>query len=90
MISYFSGSIAWPCARTILSAPSMASVPELQKKTRCRPLISAELLRQRSLVLVIVEIGGVDQQRGLLADHLDDARMRVAQRVHADAGDKIQ
>ena len=30
------------------------------------------------------------QQRGLVANHLHDARMRVAQRVDADAGDEIQ
>ena len=30
------------------------------------------------------------QQRRLVANHLDDARMRVPQGVHADAGDEVQ
>ena len=30
-----------PCERIIFTAASMASVPELQKKVRCRPLILA-------------------------------------------------
>ena len=40
-ISYLSGAIFRPCERTIFSAPSIASVPELQKKLRCKPLASA-------------------------------------------------
>jgi hypothetical protein len=32
----------------------------------------------------------VDQQPGLLANHRDNPRMRVSQRIHADAGDEIQ
>ena len=47
-------------------------------------------LGQRSLVLVVVEVRRVDQQAGLLADDLHDARMRVAERVDADAGDQVQ
>ena len=49
-----------------------------------------QALRQRTLVLVIVKIGAVDQQAGLLADHLEEARVGVSQRVHADSGDEIQ
>src|SRR3979411_2628728 len=48
------------------------------------------LVRQRSLVLVIVEIRAMDQEGGLLPDHFDDARVSVAERVDADAGDEIQ
>ena len=44
MISYFSGMMARPCECTILSAPSIASVPVLAKKQRCSPLISASRL----------------------------------------------
>src|ERR1035437_3418697 len=47
-------------------------------------------LGQRALVLVIVEIRGMDQQRGLVADDLDQARMGVTQRVDTDAGDEVQ
>ena len=41
MISYFSSRIAVPWARIILMPPSIASAPELQKKLRFNPLISA-------------------------------------------------
>ena len=33
----FSGEIAWPAARTSFSAPSIASVPLLEKKARSSP-----------------------------------------------------
>ena len=47
-------------------------------------------LGQRALVLVIVEIRGMDEQSGLLTNHFGHARMGVAERVDADAGDEIQ
>ena len=79
-----------PCERIIFSAPSMASVPELQKKVRCKSAGLGQTFRQRPLILVVVEIGSVQQQAGLLANHFREARVRVAQRVDADAGDEIQ
>ena len=45
---------------------------------------------ERALIGVEVEIGAVQHAAGLLADHLHQARVRVAQRVHADAGDEIE
>src|ERR1022692_3004526 len=49
-----------------------------------------QLFGQGPLVFVVVKIRGVDQQGGLLADHLDDAGMRVAQRFDADARDEVE
>ena len=49
-----------------------------------------QALGQRPLILVVVKVGSVDQQSGLLANRRDNPRMRVSQRVHADAGDEIQ
>ena len=49
-----------------------------------------DALRERPLILVIVEVGAVDHAGGLLANHLHQPRMRVPQRVHADAGNQIQ
>ena len=68
----------------------MASVPLLVKKVRWRPLVSASFLASGPWIFVVVQIRGVDEQRGLFADDLDDARMRVTQRVHSDAGDEIE
>ncbi len=45
---------------------------------------------QASLILVIVEIGGVQQQGGLLADRFHQTRMRMPQRINADARQQIQ
>ena len=90
MISYLSGWILRPCARAILSAPSMDSAPELQKNVRCESAGFRQPFRQRPLIVVVIEIGGVQQAAGLFADHLHDARVRVSQRVYADAGDQIE
>ena len=49
-----------------------------------------QLFSQRALILVIVEIGAMDELRRLLADQFHDARMSVSKRVHADAGDEIE
>ena len=57
---------------------------------RCKPLISASLLASGSLEIVIVKIGGVDQQRRLFANHIYDARMCMAQGVDTDSGDKVE
>ena len=49
-----------------------------------------EAFGQRALILVVVEVGGMDQQAGLLADDFHDARMGVPERVDADAGEEIE
>ena len=54
------------------------------------PAHLAEALGELALILVVVEVGRVDQQRRLLADHLDQARMGVAQRINTDSRDEIQ
>ena len=50
----------------------------------------AQLLRQRPLILVVVEIRNVHQLRRLIANRLHDPRMRVPQRIHAQPGNEIQ
>jgi len=47
-------------------------------------------LRERPLILVIVQIRAVDHPGSLLANHLHQPRMRVPQRVDADPRDQIQ
>ena len=51
---------------------------------------SAQLLGQRSLILVVIKIGDVNQASSLLANRLHDSRMRVSQRIHAQARNKIE
>ena len=50
----------------------------------------AELLRQQALILVVVEVREVNHLRRLVADDLHDPRMRVSERIHAQAGKKIK
>ena len=49
-----------------------------------------QTLGERSLISVVIEIGRVKQAAGLFADHLDQPRMRVAERVDADARDEVE
>ena len=42
------------------------------------------------MILVVIKIGNMQQQSGLLADDFRQPRMRVAERVDADSGDQIQ
>ena len=49
-----------------------------------------QALGERTLVGVIVKIGCVQQPPSLLANHLHQTRVRVAQCVDADAGDEVQ
>ena len=51
---------------------------------------AGDSLRQPALILVIVKIGGVQNQRGLFANHLGEPGMGISQRVHANAGDQIE
>jgi len=50
----------------------------------------AQFARQRSLVFVVVKIGGMDQQGGLVANHFHNARVRMAQCINADSRDQIE
>ena len=49
-----------------------------------------ELLRERALKGVVVQIREVNSARGFAADDFDDARMRVAERVDGDAAEEIE
>ena len=68
----------------------MASVPLFEKNARFKTGELAEFFGQSSLILVVVEIGKVDGASGLLANGLHHPGMRVAERVHTQAGDEIQ
>ena len=49
-----------------------------------------EFLGEPSLVLVAVEVRNVDQFGGLVTNRLHDSRVRVAERVDAQAGDEVE
>src|ERR1700722_1363326 len=49
-----------------------------------------QLLGQRSLIFVVIQIRNMHQLGRLLANRLHDARMRVPQRIHSQPGDEIQ
>ena len=50
----------------------------------------AQPLRQSSLIFVVIKIRDVNDFASLFANRLHDPRMRVPQRVHAQARNKIQ
>ena len=50
--------------------------------------LGAQLLGQQPLVLVVVEVGNVNDLRRLLADDLHDAWMRMTQRIDAQTGEQ--
>jgi len=64
--------------------------PAVLKKCAVQSRKLAQLLPQRSLILVVVEIRDVDQLRRLLANRLDDARMRVPQGIHSQPGNEVE
>src|ERR1041385_1294902 len=49
-----------------------------------------ELLSQLSLKFVIEKVRGVDQPACLLVEHLLNCRMRVPERIHANAAEEIE
>ncbi len=50
----------------------------------------AQLLGQQSLILVVIEVGDVDDLGCLVANHLHDAGMRVTQRIDAQPGKEVE
>ena len=81
-----------PVRRAILNAVSFASAPELQNSTRESGASSSPCSRSASCEhrLVDEEVGHVPELRDLARHGVDDGRVRVAQRVHRDAGDQVQ
>src|SRR6185312_3838896 len=49
-----------------------------------------DALCERPLVLVVKEVGSMDQARGLFLNRRDDTRVILPQRIHADAGNEIE
>ena len=80
-----------PVSRPILKAASLASAPELQKKTRpSRPKQLEQPLGERDGRLGDEEVGDVAEGGDLAADGLDDGRVGVAERVDRDAADEVE
>src|SRR5580658_195961 len=49
-----------------------------------------QLLRQRPLILVVIKIGNINQLPRLLPNRLNNPRMRMPQRIHPQARNKIK
>ncbi len=49
-----------------------------------------QFLGEFSLILVAIQIRDMDQAGGLLANGFHDARVRVAQRIHSQAGNEVE
>src|SRR5581483_75625 len=62
----------------------------VRKENPVQPGKRAQLLRQPALILVAIEIGGVNHARGLLADHFHNARVRVTKGIHPQPTDEIE
>ena len=62
----------------------------VREKRAVQSRCSAKLLGQQSLVLVVIKVGDVDGLRRLVANNLHNARMRVAKRIDAQAGEKVE
>ncbi len=71
-------------------APSIASVPLFEKKTRSRPESWQRRSASLPLIFVVIEIRHVNDAGRLLADRLHDPRMRMAEGVHAQPGHKVE
>src|SRR5262249_5407144 len=59
-------------------------------KGALHPRQRAELLRQRGLVFVIVEIGSVNKTSGLITNRLHDSWVCVAQRIDSNSRNQIE
>ena len=82
-----------PVRRLSLMAASIASAPELAKKTAepsGRPGERHQPLGQLDLALGGEQVGDVDGLAGLLADGADQGRVTVAEGVHGDATDQVE
>ena len=71
-------------------AHSIASAPELPKKTLSANVVAAKLLGERLLLRDPEEIGDVPELAGLLGQRLDQRRVGVAERIDGDAAGEIE
>ena len=82
-----------PVRRESLIAASVASVPELAKKTP-EPLGAAAIDSSRSARAIagsdVKKLRDVDRRLGLLGDRLDERGVAVAERVHGYAGQQVE
>ena len=80
-----------PVRRVSLNAASLASVPELVKKTRPvgAPTSAEQPLGQLDLGLAGEEVGDVAEGAELVGDGRDQRRVGVAERVDGDAAEQV-
>ena len=76
--------------RAILIDASIASAPELVKKTMSAKVVVDEALRQALPLRDAEQVRGVPELSGLLGQRRDEMRMGVAERVHRDAAAEVE
>ncbi len=64
--------------------------PGIAEEAALQPAHLRQPFGQRALILVVIEVGSMQQEARLRADDFGDPRMRVAQRVDTDPGDQVQ
>ena len=69
---------------------SIASAPELQKKTRVGEASRHQPLGQALLARDLEEVRAVPKLLALLGERLDQMGVRMAERGHRDAGGEIE
>ena len=86
-------SFVRPVSRDSLNATSLASAPELQKKTRVpvsAPSSPASPSASAIPGSVAVQVGRVTERVQLPRDSLDDRRVAVPEHVHRDAAEQVE
>src|SRR5689334_18424067 len=73
-----------------LEGPLARFGPAVGEKSSLQPAYLSDPFGERSLIFVVEEVRRVDQARRVLLCRANDARMIVAERVHADAGNEVQ
>src|SRR5208282_351991 len=81
---------AMPCQPRQLDRALDRLRPAVLKKSAVQSRKLAQLLRQRTLIFVIVEIRNMHQLRRLLANRLHNPRMRMPQRIHSQPRNKVE
>ena len=84
----------WPTPkkwwRASLSIASLASVPELQKKARSKPVRRHSSSARLDVRFVVEPVGDVHQRRRLVGDGAHERRVRVPDDAHGDAGAEVE
>ena len=83
-------SFSFPYLRANLLAPSLASAPELQKKTRSSDELSTMVSCEIELWGGVEEVAHLEDEARLLSNRLGDRGVRVAEIEHRPSGREVE